>query len=205
MSETLRDFIGYDFDGTLVGKPKSWDILRRATKFFLPIRDGAIEGINFISSQGNLETLGIFTVRPEWLRKRQTKKQIKRKNIPNLEVTHTANSYKGKIEALFNSALGWNPKTPITAIEGRIERQIELKKIGRILLVDDSADKVIKAAEELYEEKPNIQPLLERFILITFDPSQQEAVKEEKYDKFRSIIYIRGWSDIQSLISVIRT
>lgn len=194
--------IGIDYDGVVIKKASSWDIPRRASKMGLPNLPGAIEGIDYLQSQQDVDVMGVYTVRPEWLRKRQTDRQIRRRQIPLEKVTHTTNSPKEKIKALLMDSLeGFRPRE-ISVRE--VEEEL-IRRIGKIVLVDDSIQKVVDGAKELLWEHPAFIPLLKRFVLVAFNPKQPEKLQGMIVPGVVHIVSMRSWNDVRGVLNNIRS
>lgn len=101
MPEAGRIKVGIDYDGVVIKKAKNWELPRRMSKMGLPNRPGVVEAINALSMEPDVDVLGVYTARPEWMRRRQTANQIRRRGIPAETVTHTTNSPKAKIKRYY--------------------------------------------------------------------------------------------------------
>lgn len=194
MIEGQRMKVGIDYDGVVIKKAKDYDLYRRATKFALPTLPGVLEGLDVLRNQSDVDVMGIYTVRPEWLRRGQTDRQVRRRNIPIERITHTTNSSKAKIEALLeDSLLGWGPNTVS-----------EFSEVGRVVLIDDSAQKIVDGAQQLYDEKPGLRHILERFTLVAFNPKQPERLKGMIIPGVVHVVSMQSWKDVGRMLNEVR-
>ncbi len=178
--------VGIDYDGVIVKKAHSLDFVRRPTKLFLPTLHGVIEGIDYLNVQSDVDVLGIYTVRPRWLREIQTREQVERRKIPIKDIIHAKDSSKGKIEALLTDV--W--------VEGGV--------IEQIVLIDDNVQKVVDGARQLYDEKPQLRYLLARFTLAAFNPQQPEQIKGMIVPGVVHIVEMRDWADVVRMLDHVR-
>mgnify|MGYP001582781661 CR=1 FL=1 len=202
--------VGIDYDGVFIKKAKSYDIPRRATKFGLPSMPGVVEGVNFLREQPDVDLLGVYTVRPQWLREGQTRKQVIKRGYPVERIVHTSNSPTDKVRELLYDSVGFGSGPyPST---GQVEpfqiplsvEDIEAKRLRRVILIDDSTQKIIDAAKQLYNEEPNLSPLLERFIHIAFNPKQPEQFEGLIIPGIIHVVTMRDWSEIERVMEQIR-
>lgn len=192
--ETVRK-IGIDYDGTLIRKAPSYDFLRRFTKRGLPTIPGCQEALIEIGQTPGLEVLGLYTVRPEWLRGRQTRQDVARRGLPIEKIFHTANSPKQKVERLLLDSLG------IPTEQGLLRDDAGLyvpdPNVQAVILVDDSFEKVIQGARELAQEKPEFKNLLMLFTLFAFNQNQDEALKGEIITGVVNVVRVKQWCDVK--------
>lgn len=188
----------------VVKKPKSWDLARRTTKMGLPNIPGAVQGIDVLRATPDIDVLGAYTVRPEWLRGGQTDRQIRRRGTPLEQVTHTANSPKEKINALLRDAhrlavmrhldenrLGWDNMAELT------QRPHGIKQI---VLIDDSVSRVVAGAVELAKEKPHARPFMEIFTLAAFSFKPHEELEALTVPGIVNVVSMHGWADVSRML-----
>ena len=199
MPERGRIKLGVDYDGVVVRKPKSYDLLRRTSKMGLPNVAGAIKGLDALRAEPDVDFLGIYTVRPEWLRRGQTDRQIRRRGIPVERVTHTTNSPKAKIEALLLDGSGYNA--------GRLSHDEIMLGIDvrQIVLIDDSVSKVVAGAVELAAEKPELRRHMELFTLAAFSSKDPEELHELSVPGVINVVSMRGWADARKMLDEVRS
>ena len=77
--------------------------------------------------------------------------------------------------------------------------------MNQIILIDDSTQKIIDAAKQLYEERPGIRPLLERFTHIAFNPKQPEQFEGLIIPRVIHVVTMRDWSEIERVMGQIRS
>jgi hypothetical protein len=198
MAERGRIGLGIDYDGVIVEKPKSWDMFRRPTKMGLPTHPDAIENISLLAAQPDVDLLGVYTVRPEWLRREQTERQIRRRGIPVEKVTHTTNSSENKIEALLLDAVGIDRNAP------QVEDLVVPDNINQIVLIDDSVAKVVSGAIALYDHKQHLRPLLGKFTLAAFNSEQPEQVRDLTVPGKIHVVTMRNWSETGKMLNEVR-
>lgn len=215
---TERPFqVGIDYDGVFVKKAESYDIARRATKFGLPTLPGVIDGISFLNHQKDTNVLGIYTVRPKWLREGQTRRQVKKRGFPVDRIVHTTNSPVDKIRQLFFDSVGYgkvhkypggtalpNDEVFKPLAEERLRNIINGQDLRQVILIDDSTEKVIKAAEYLYDEDPGLRPFLERFTHIAFNPKQPERFEGLIIPGVIHVVTMRDWSEIKRVMKHVK-
>jgi hypothetical protein len=182
-------FIGIDIDGTIVHKPEKHNFFKRMTKIGLKPHFGVTEGIDYLNRQEDVVVLGAYTVRPEWLRKEQTIRQLETHEIPIENVTHSTNSYKAKIEALLMDSQNYNGG----------------KNIGEIVLIDDSIEKVVEAAFELADERPDLKSLMEKLKLVAFNPEQTADQVGDVIPGVIHIVTMKSWSDVKKMLENVRS
>ncbi|MFH1826992.1 MAG: hypothetical protein ABH812_00985 [bacterium] len=201
--------VGIDYDGVFIEKAKSHDIFRRATKFALPSLPGVVEGVNFLRRQPDVNVFGVYTVRPEWLREGQTKRQVLKRDYPVERIVHTTNSPKDKIRQLLFASVGFDKVASSQTFDDsylheRLQRRAERFGLKRIILIDDSTQKIVDATKQLYDEEPEIRPLLERFTHIAFNPKQPGQFEGLIIPGVIHVITMRNWSEIRKVTEQIR-
>ncbi len=82
---------------------------------------------------------------------------------------------------------------------------MQLRNVGQIALVDDSAQKIVDAAKELYDENPNLRPLLGKFTLIVFDPELKIGIKGTIHPGIAHVKYMQSWRDNWKVLHELRT
>ena len=171
---------------------------------------GVVEGVNFLRKQPDVDLLGVYTVRPQWLREGQTRRQVERRGFPVERIVHTTNSPVDKVRQLLYDSVGFGSGPyPST---GKVEpfqiplsvEDIVAKGLRRVILIDDSSDKIIEAAKQLYDEDPSLRPLLERFTHIAFNPKQPEKLEGLIIPRKIHVVTMRDWSDIGNAMKEIR-
>lgn len=198
MPEKGRIKIGIDYDGVVVRKypkrnPRNWVKGR-----FVPVLDGAVEEMGRLNGQTDVDVLGFYTVRPEWFRGGQTRKQIGKKNIPVERVVHTANSYKAKVEALLLDAAGVKQGD-------MLGRSFVPADVRAIVVIDDRPEKIVVGAEELAEEKPHLQPLMTKLTLAAFEPKQPERVRQLAVPGIIRVVLMEdGWASTRQMLEEVR-
>lgn len=196
MVEVPRIKVGIDYDGVIVKKAKGWDLPRRASKMGLPNLPGAIEGIDALRTAEDVDIMGVYTVRPEWLRRGQTDRQIRRRGLPIEKVTHTTNSSKEKIKALLYDA---------TQHATNNDRAEDFTLDFQVVLIDDSVEKIVAGARQLYKENPNYRNLLRRFTLAAFNSRQQEQLKGMIVPNVVHVVTMQNWSDVGRMLDTVRS
>ena len=213
MFERMAYQVGIDYDGVFIKKAKPLDFPRRATKFGLPSMPGVIDGVNFLNNQRGVNVLGVYTVRPQWLREGQTRRQVLRRNFPVERIVHTTNSPADKIRHLLYDATDQSGLVKSPSYDKKTEhfqdewlrRRINTFGLNQIILIDDSTQKIIDAAKQLYEERPGIRPLLERFTHIAFNPKQPEQFEGLIIPRVIHVVTMRDWSEIERVMGQIRS
>lgn len=205
--------VGIDYDGVIVKKPKGWDLPRRTSKMGLPTLPDTTEGLTNLYESSDVDVLGVYTVRPKWLREGQTRRQIEYRGIPLYRVTHSTNSSMEKVAAVLTDSLddtawsqGQNKEDFL--LDDLIEKGLLTGngKVGRIVLIDDSPRKVIEGALQLAEERPNLIPLLERFTLAAFDPKLSADLAGDIFpDSGIHVVTMRGWKDTGRMLDEVRS
>ena len=189
--------MGVDIDGVTFKKAAAWDIPRRATKMGLPLEEGAREGLAYLGSQPDVHMLGLYTVRPKWLREGQTRRQVRRHGLEVPQIVHTTNSSVEKIARLLDDAEGAGP--------GLSGQRIVNHQREQVVLQDDSVDKVIAAAEELLRTSPEYEDALSRFTLLAYDPKQRHRVHGTILPGIAHIVSVQSWHNIDSAMNMVRT
>ncbi len=207
MAEQKNKF-GIDYDGVVVKKypkynPRNWVKGSRGL-FGLPLLPGAKEGLTYLTQQSDSEILGFYTIRPESARGNTTRKQIEREGLPVERVVHTASSYRDKIVALLLDAV--EADSPALRMGGSVLRSyLRLSGARRIVLVDDNETKVVQAAQQLHDEYPSFHPLLERFVLASFNPRHTNSLEGTIITGVVHVVRIQSWAEAPSMLEEVRS
>lgn len=165
-------------------KPKPYDLPRRATKMFLPPMKDVHGGLGLLSTR-EIEIAGVYTVRPSWLRKRQTRNQVVRHGFEPFgvyRIVHTNNNPKEKVrQFLFDTVARQTSDMygrNLVQSDGKYEPE---EGIERAILIDDSYGKIKKAIDELAKE-PEMHPLLNKSAFFVFGKEQREVNTGKHFD-----------------------
>ncbi|HVF69491.1 MAG TPA: hypothetical protein VNA13_02900, partial [Xanthomonadales bacterium] len=170
----------------------------RTSKMGLPNVPGAVEGLDALTAEPDVDVLGVYTVRPEWLRRGQTDRQIRRRGIPVEKVTHSTNSPAAKIEALLLDGSGFNA--------GRLSHDEIMHGVDvrQIVLIDDSVSKVVAGAVELAEEKPELRRHMELFTLAAFSSKPEDELRGLSVPGVINVVPMRGWANTARMLDKVR-
>ncbi len=190
--------VGLDYDGVIINSAYDYHVFKTESKMDRQKSEGIFEGIKILKEEPDVEILGVYTARPQWLRRNQTHHQLKELSIPINTVTHAAFSFKNKIEKLLLNASGFSK-------DNLSNNEIFCpKEIKQIVLIDDDVSRVITAARKLTKEKPFLRPLMEKFTLVAFNSKQSEEQKGLIIPGIIHVTMMRNWSDIKNMLGEIR-
>lgn len=188
MKETQATItLGLDCDGVLAKKPLCVDFVRRATKWGLPLIPGSTEGVQFFKNQDDIHLLGIYTTRFRWLNRKPTEKFIKRNNLPIDHIVYCSLNYTNKLRRLFFETTKGTLTPP--------------DNLQRIVLIDDSAQKIISAYHELKKD-PRYEKILPLFTYVAF--GENNTIRIDTNPDTLHIITMGGWDEREVVLDEIR-
>ncbi len=177
-----RVTFGLDFDGVMVRKAPVYDLLRRSTKMGLPPVEGVADALSLIENDTTLSIAGVYTVRPDWLRKAQTERQIRRHGFGIERVIHTTNSPIEKVRHFLVDSVGYHDDSMFGGVTTRQENGQYVPNEDRwAVLVDDSYGKIKQALDEVGQDR-EFHHLLNRFAFFVFGKTQEQINTGKKFD-----------------------
>lgn len=176
----------WDCDGVLVGKHHKFNVLGRATKAFPPVMEDVAESLEAFSVSGDFTNVVVATSRDELLRGRQTKRQLQSSRSGNIfdqaggDILYSDRSYTKKLKDVLELGVADRIGRRLTKDESGA--MVSRKEVRRVVLVDDSDKKIVKAIVDVARD-PQYTPLLNQFAYVNFGHTL-----ETTYQRARALV-----------------
>ncbi|MEO6508625.1 MAG: hypothetical protein ABIO02_01610 [Patescibacteria group bacterium] len=193
---------GIDLDGVEFSEKismKQW-----LTKRNIPAVPGAQIITRELIRTPDVNTLGYYTARIESTRRESTLEELEKYRFPDLPVVHTSNSPKNKVERLvIDGAAKKDDQDSYLRDDNGV--YIPRETVKRVILIDNSRDKVLEGFDKLLKEKPDLALLLSTFTLLYFYDFTTGRPPKGPVDSQTPVFNMNGWISLKEILGEFRS